>query len=175
MNNYSGTKLNELLWQLNNRQFSGLPVCSACEPFGLQINTDYIAQHMRQQQERSMPVQYVIQPVVAVYGQQQPQMTQQTQYAYAVPSNDSQSAVPGYMGQTLPPQQMKTDNFQQQQQQQPVMAVAAVQQQQRTMEVSIPPGAMSGSVLTVVDPNGNQVRLTVPEGCQPGSVVTIQY
>jgi hypothetical protein len=198
---YAGNKLNELLWALNNRQFSGLPVCTACEPLGVQINTEYIEQHNRQIRERmqqqgnmmpggvygqQQPGMYAQQQPV-MYAQQQPGMyaqqpvmyaqqpPQQAQLAYAVPpSVGGMSAVP--VDQQAYQVQSESQKYMMQQQPNPAATpVVASVVVPRTMEVQIPAGAAPGSILTVLDPNGNQVRLTVPEGCQPGAVVTIQY
>ena len=42
-----------------------------------------------------------------------------------------------------------------------------------TMTITVPPGVVSGQVLTVTMPNGQVVNVQVPPGCAPGSQFTI--
>ena len=42
-----------------------------------------------------------------------------------------------------------------------------------SMTITVPPGVVSGQVLTVTMPNGQVVNVQVPPGCPPGSQFTI--
>jgi hypothetical protein len=45
----------------------------------------------------------------------------------------------------------------------------------RQFTVTIPPHCTSGSILTVLSPQGTQVQVTVPPDVKPGSVITVSY
>ena len=42
-----------------------------------------------------------------------------------------------------------------------------------SMTITVPPGVVSGQVLTVTMPSGQVVNVQVPPGCAPGSQFTI--
>lgn len=42
------------------------------------------------------------------------------------------------------------------------------------LQVTIPEGAMPGSVLTVTGPNGQQISATVPPNSRPGDILNVQ-
>ena len=43
------------------------------------------------------------------------------------------------------------------------------------MPVTVPPGAVPGTLLSVVTPTGATVQAQIPDGLQPGSTFGIQY
>ena len=52
-------------------------------------------------------------------------------------------------------------------------SIAAIPGAPTSMTITVPPGVVSGQVLTVTMPNGQVVNVQVPPGCAPGSQFTI--